>query len=230
MNIAESVKQVRERIAEACRRSGRAPDSVKLMAVSKGQPLSSIEAAWEAGIRLFGENRVQEAGEKFTSFKEEHPETAVHLIGALQRNKAGVSSMLFDCVQSIDREAIISKMGKICASRSKPMPILLEMHTGEESKAGFPDIDSLCKAVESTLLYPSLVLKGLMTIAPYTDDKAQVRSSFRSLVSARDILYSRFPTCDLSCLSMGMSGDFEIAIEEGSTLVRIGTALFTRQG
>ncbi|MDR2151020.1 MAG: YggS family pyridoxal phosphate-dependent enzyme [Spirochaetaceae bacterium] len=226
MNIIESVQHVQERIADACRRVGRKPDSVQLMAVSKTQPLSSIESAWNAGIRLFGENRVQEAAEKFTIFKEQHPEIKLHLIGALQRNKTSTALKLFDCVQSVDREPLIDKLGKTYASGTHPLPILLEFHTGEDSKIGFPTLDSLCRAAECALRYPSLVVRGLMTIAPYTDDKAQIRASFRSLVAARSSLTARFPACDWSCLSMGMSNDFEIAIEEGSSLVRVGTAIF----
>ncbi|MDR2808482.1 MAG: YggS family pyridoxal phosphate-dependent enzyme [Spirochaetaceae bacterium] len=229
MSITESVEQIQERIADACLRVGRKPDSVRLMAVSKMQPLPSIEAAWNAGVRLFGENRVQEADEKFTLFKEQHPELELHLIGTLQRNKTNAASMLFDCVQSVDREALIDKLGKACTSRPKPLPILLELHTGEDSKTGFPNIDGLCRAVERVLPYSSLVVQGLMTIAPNTEDKARIRASFRSLISAYNILSSRFPSCDWSCLSMGMSSDFETAIEEGSTLIRIGTAIFGRR-
>ncbi|MDR2103755.1 MAG: alanine racemase, partial [Treponema sp.] len=132
----------------------------------------------------------------------------------------------FDGIQSIDRDALIDELGVLTSGRDKPLMILLELHTGEDSKTGYPDVDSLCRAAERALSYPGLLLKGLMTMAPYRADQKSIRASFRTLVSAKTLLESRFPGADWSCLSMGMSGDFEIAIEEGSTLVRIGTAVF----
>ncbi|MDR2103054.1 MAG: YggS family pyridoxal phosphate-dependent enzyme [Treponema sp.] len=226
MVIIEAVKHIRERIYEACLRSGRNPAEVALMGVSKFHGLAELEEAWEGGIRLFGENRVQEAAEKFTVFKKKQPEVEVHMIGALQRNKAKTAAALFDGIQSIDRDALIDELGVLTSGRDKPLMILLELHTGEDSKTGYPDVDSLCRAAERALSYPGLLLKGLMTMAPYTADQKSIRTSFRTLVSAKTLLESRFPGVDWSCLSMGMSGDFEIAIEEGSTLVRIGTAVF----
>lgn len=226
MAIIDAVERIRERIAEACIRSDRNPAEIQLMGVSKFQDIGKIEKAWQAGIRLFGESRVQEAVEKFTSFKQQHPETELHLIGSLQRNKVKAAVSLFEGIQSVDREALITELGTWTKQRDRPLGILLEFHTGEETKSGFPDEEHLYRATEKVLSYPGLVLRGLMTMAPYTDDTAQIRAAFRSLVSARDTLASRFPACDWSCLSMGMSQDFEIAIEEGATLVRIGTALF----
>jgi pyridoxal phosphate enzyme (YggS family) len=150
----------------------------------------------------------------------------LHLIGSLQRNKAKAAVSLFDGIQSVDRDALIAELGALTAGRERPLSILLEYHTGEETKAGYPGEESLYTAAEKTLAYPGLALKGLMTMAPYTDDKKTIRAAFRSLVSARNKLAARFPGVDWSCLSMGMSNDFEIAIEEGSTLLRIGTAVF----
>jgi pyridoxal phosphate enzyme (YggS family) len=224
--VADAIKRIEERIAAAARRAGRDPGEIRLMGVSKFQELPVIEEAWAGGIRLFGENRVREAAGKFTGFKVLHPETELHMIGSLQRNKAKTAVSLFDCIESVDRDELIAELGKLGAAREKPLEILLELHTGEDSKAGYPGEDSLFRAAEKALAFPSLVLKGLMTMAPFTGDVSQIRASFRALVSARNELEVRFPECSWSCLSMGMSNDFEIAVEEGSTLLRIGTALF----
>ncbi|MDR1956023.1 MAG: YggS family pyridoxal phosphate-dependent enzyme [Treponema sp.] len=226
MEISDAVKRIQERIEAACVRSGRDRAAIRLMGVSKFQGIAAIEKAWEGGIRLFGESRVQEAAEKFIPFKRQHPEVELHLIGSLQRNKAKTAVSLFEGIQSVDREALIAELGMWTVQREKPLGILLEFHTGEETKSGFSGVDALCRATEQVLSYPGLALQGLMTIAPYTDDTARIRASFRSLVAAQHTLASRFPDGDWSCLSMGMSDDFEIAIEEGSTLVRIGSALF----
>jgi pyridoxal phosphate enzyme (YggS family) len=196
------------------------------MGVSKFHDSLAVEEAWQGGIRLFGESRVQEAVRKFTDFKPAHPGGELHLIGSLQRNKARIAAALFDGIQSVDRDELIAELGDLTAEREDPLMILLEVHTGEAAKAGYSGTDSLCRAVERALAFPSLKIGGLMTMAPYTDDEKLIRASFRSLVAAKRTLESRFPACDWSCLSMGMSNDFEIAIEEGSTLVRIGTALF----
>jgi pyridoxal phosphate enzyme (YggS family) len=226
MGIAESLEALEERIARACRRAGRKREELSLLGVSKFHGPGALEEAWKAGIRLFGESRVQEASSKFADFKPGHPGTELHLIGSLQRNKAKVAAGLFDMVESVDREELIETLGALTGDRKDPLMILLEYHTAEDSKSGFPDMDSLLRGAEKALGFPGLAPKGLMTIAPYTQEEARVRSSFKAAFSAREALVLRFPDADWSCLSMGMSGDFEIAIEEGSTLLRIGTALF----
>jgi pyridoxal phosphate enzyme (YggS family) len=225
MTIAQSIEQIQERIEQACQRTGRKASEVRLMGVSKFHEIAEIEEAWQAGIRLFGESRVQEAERKFPGFIKSHPETELHLIGTLQRNKAKAAAALFDTIQSVDREALITELGV----HGGLLTILLELHTAEDNKAGFPDTDSLCRAAEKALSYPGLRLGGLMTMAPFTQDEEHIRASFRALRTAGDTLAARFPLgerCDWSCLSMGMTNDFELAIEEGSTLVRIGTAIF----
>jgi pyridoxal phosphate enzyme (YggS family) len=184
-----------------------------------------VEEAYGAGQRLFGENRVQEASSKFAGLKKTHPDIQVHLIGGLQRNKAKSAFSLFDCIQSVDRDALIDELGKLAGAECAKRTILLEMHTAEASKSGFPDADALCRAAEKALAYPGLALSGLMTMAPFTNDEKAIRGAFRAVVSARNMLEARFPG-HWHCLSMGMSNDFEIAIEEGATLVRIGTAIF----
>lgn len=225
MSIAESIGRVRERLETACRRSGRPNSEVALMAVSKFHGPRAVEEAYRAGIRLFGESRVQEARDKFSSLTGmEHAE--LHLIGTLQRNKAKSAVELFSCVQSVDRIEIITELAKRAQANGVRLNILLELHTGEESKAGFLDFDSLCVGVETALGYPTIAIRGLMTMAPYTTDERAIRASFRALRSARDRLAARFPDADWSTLSMGMTNDFEIAVEEGSTLVRVGTAIF----
>ncbi|MDR2485471.1 MAG: YggS family pyridoxal phosphate-dependent enzyme [Treponema sp.] len=226
MGISEALEYIQEVIQRACLRSGRKPDEIRLMGVSKFQDIHAVEEAWRAGLRLFGESRVQEAQEKLAGFNRTHPGTELHFIGSLQRNKAKAAVSLFDCIQSVDRDALIDELGALTNRRDTPLRILLELHTAEETKTGFPDGDSVCRAAEKALSYPHLRPGGLMTIAPYTKDGGLIRDSFRALVSLRNKLETRFPSCDWSCLSMGMSNDFEIAIEEGSTLIRIGTALF----
>ena len=229
--IASAVKRVEERILEACRRAGRSPGEVSLMGVSKFHALASVEEAFQGGIRLFGESRVREGTEKFAAFRETHPGTEVHFIGRLQRNKAAPAAAFFDCL-TVDRDPLLDELGRLTAERENPLMILLEYHTGEESKAGYPDLDSLFRAAEKALLWKGLRLGGLMTMAPFTGDEALIRASFRALAGAKKQLEARFPPAgshDWNCLSMGMTGDFETAIEEGSTLVRIGTAIFVER-
>jgi pyridoxal phosphate enzyme (YggS family) len=226
MAFAEALGRLEERIRRACDRSGRAREELTLLGVSKFHSRDAVEEAWKNGIRFFGESRVQEGAEKFSGFRERHPETELHMIGSLQSNKARAAVSLFDCVQSLDRDSIIRELGKYAVSRERPLKVLLELHTGEESKRGFPGGESLFRAAETALSFPGLRIAGLMTMAPFTGAEDQIRSSFRALVKARSKLESRFPGANWSCLSMGMSNDFEIAIEEGSTLIRIGTLLF----
>ena len=248
-SIARRLELLEEKIEAACIRSGRKRQDVKLMAVTKFHPLEMVEEAYNAGIRLFGENRVHEGSEKYSRFWERHPRNAnaeLHLIGSLQRNKAKAAAAFFDCIQSVDRDSLIETLGTLTAERKSPLMIMLEYHTGEESKAGFPDLDSLFKAAEKVLSFPGLSPIGLMTMAPFTDNEKEIRASFRKLVAASDELKKRFPdgiysngnysdgiysngsysVGHWSCLSMGMTNDFEIAIEEGSTMLRVGTSIF----
>jgi pyridoxal phosphate enzyme (YggS family) len=227
MSIAEALESIEERIQGACARSGRRREEIQLMAVSKFQPLSRIEEALNCGVRLFGENRVQEAAGKFSSLPRDYE---VHLIGSLQRNKAKPAVRLFDCIQSVDREEIITELIRQLRLAGpggrKPLRVLLELHTGEDSKSGFPGEESLFLAAEKILSAPELSAEGLMTMAPCGGGEKSIRASFRALVHAQGALASRFPQAHWHCLSMGMSGDYEIAVEEGSTLLRIGTAVF----
>ena len=229
MNLANNLEAIEERIARACMRSGRKREEITLMAVSKFQPIEAVIQAWEAGLRYFGESRVQEAAAKYDGFWDSH-EGECHLIGSLQRNKVKLAASLFDCIQSADREALVLELLRNTAGRTRPLPLLLEFLTGEDSKSGFTSIDDLFRTVELILVYPSLSIRGLMTIAPNTREEAVLRSAFRQVVKLRQELERRFPSescaCAWSCLSMGMSGDYELAVEEGSTLLRIGSAIF----
>ena len=232
VTIKDNIEKVEERILSACIRCGRQREEIVLMGVTKFQPIEAVEEAWGAGIRCFGESRVQEAAGKYEGFTMRHPGVELHLIGSLQRNKAKLAASLFDCVQSLDREALIAELAKYASGRNSPLPVLLELRTGEDTKSGFADLDGLYKAAEFALGCPSLSVRGLMTMAPNTSEEGPVRAAFRKLATARQELERRFPghraaQHSWTCLSMGMSGDYEIAVEEGSTLLRIGGAIFT---
>lgn len=226
--IADSLADVRARIEAAAGRAGRAASSVSLMAVTKGFPREVVETAMAVGISLFGENRVQEAEEKYTGLP---GNWTLHLIGHLQRNKARSASGLFSCVQSIDAAETARALESRCAERGKTMEVLVELNTsGEASKAGFRSRENLLDALGEIAALPHLRVRGLMTVGPLTEDERDVRASFAALRSLFDDIRGRGSTAGFDILSMGMSGDFEVAIEEGATLVRLGTALFGQRG
>ena len=197
------------------------------MAVSKTFPAAAIREAYAAGQRLFGENRVQEfaakAGEVGTLQGAEF-----HLIGHLQSNKAGKAAELFHAVDSVDSLRLLEKLDSAAAKAGKHVSILVEVNVGgEEQKSGItPDSPELLQIVEAAIGLKSVALRGLMTVPPFTDDPEGARPHFHALRGLRDRLAARFPAVPLRALSMGMSHDFEVAIEEGSTCVRIGTAIF----
>lgn len=223
--IAENVAGVRERIAAAAKRAGRDPDSVRLIAVSKTFPAAKIVEAYECGLRDFGENRVQEFQEKLTQLRA--PEARFHLIGHLQTNKVA-AAIAFDCIHTIDSERLAQKLNDAAASVRKMMPVLLQVKLGdEESKTGASDA-VLEALVKSFVNLPHLTLQGLMGVPPFTPDPEGARPYFRKLRLLRERLlasgYARVQE-----LSMGMTHDFEVAIEEGATMVRIGTAIFGKR-
>ena len=227
MSVAGNIAEIEERIQKVCDASGRKREAITLLGVSKFQPVGMVEDAFRAGILCFGESRVKEGIEKFDAFKRKHPAVQVHLIGALQRNKAKSAALFFDCIQSVDREALIAELVRYTGQRDKPLEVLLELHTGEESKSGFADLDGLFRAAELVMGGEGLKPQGLMTMAPFTQEKDLIRSSFRFLAKAQKELEKRFPPAEnWACLSMGMSNDFEIAVEEGSTMLRIGSSIF----
>lgn len=221
--LAANLAETRERIARAASRSNRSPDSITVVAVSKTFPADAIRAAYDLGLRHFGENRVQEREAKQPQLTD--LSASWHLIGHLQSNKARRAVALFDRVDSVDSLALVQKLDGAAAAEEKRLQILIEVHLGgEETKSGIADADLPTLAANIATL-KNLELLGLMTIPPYFDDPESVRPYFQKLRSLRDDLAARFGK-PLPVLSMGMSHDFEIAIEEGATEVRIGTALF----
>ena len=227
--IAENFESVRNQIKEAEKKSGRNEGCVKLCAVSKFHPAEAVLAALKTGQTVFGENRVQEAFAKFTqinSVSKIKPE--LHIIGSLQTNKVKKAVEIASCIQSVDREELLAEIEKQCAKIEKKIEVFFEIHTGEDSKSGYKEKAVLLKSVENCVngIYPHIVPKGLMTMAPFTQDEKLIRASFSELRNLKDELNKNFPSLEINELSMGMSGDYKIAIEEGSTLVRIGTALF----
>jgi PLP dependent protein len=222
-SLAAACAKVREGMAAAARRAGRLPSEIRLMAVTKGFPRETVQAALSAGLDLFGENRVQEAEEKYVELVED---CELHLIGHLQRNKARTAAATFSCVQSIDRIETAESLDARCAERSSLMDVLLELNTsGEPSKSGFLSREDLLRCLERIERLTHLRVRGLMTVGPLSDDQTRIRASFSRLRSLFEELRKGRGTA-FDTLSMGMSGDFVPAIEEGSTLVRIGTALF----
>ncbi len=227
-SIKENLEAIRSRIETAEKKSGHTPGSVKLMAVSKFHPSQAVVEAFDAGQLLFGENRVQEASEKFPPLIEQHPELCIHMIGQLQSNKVKKAVEFASCIQSVDRLDLLKEIEKQCAKLNRTIDILFEIHTGEESKSGYTNEKDLEESIEACINgnFPHIVPKGFMTMAPFTDDEVLVRKSFISLRELSIKLQDKYKELSLTELSMGMSGDFEIAIEEGSTLVRVGTAIF----
>jgi hypothetical protein len=222
MNFADNLAAIQQRIQAACSRAGREAQSVMLLAVSKTKSAEIIEEAVRCGQIFFGENKVQEAKAKIPL----SPGRARwHFIGHLQSNKARDAVELFEMIQGVDSPDLAREISKRCEQASKEMPILLEVNVaGESSKFGYQPERLLAELKELSSL-PRLVVQGLMTIPPFATDPEKSRSHFRRL---RELKAQCEETLGLALphLSMGMSGDFEIAIEEGATLVRVGTALF----
>jgi len=224
--VGRAYAEVRERVAAAARRSGRAAEEVALLAVTKFHPIEAVEAAYAAGARLFGENRVQEAEVKYPAFLAARPDARVDMIGHLQSNKAKRAASLFSRVESVDSLELLAELDRRALAAGKVLEILFELHTGEESKSGFPSADLLWRACEAAASMRGIRPRGLMTMAPYTSEEAPIRSSFGALRDAFGEARRRFGFPGFDLLSMGMSNDFEMAVEEGATLVRIGTAIF----
>jgi PLP dependent protein len=226
--VGAAVEAVRERIAAAAGRAGRDPAGIELLAVSKFHPIEAVAAAWQAGIRSFGESRVQEAEGKYPAFLAQHQAARLDMIGHIQSNKAKKALALFALLQSVDSSELLLELDRRARAADIRREVLLELHTGEESKEGFPGPEELYRALELLLSSPDprLAPRGLMTLAPNTGDEKALRASFRALRAALEGARSRFGLGAFDILSMGMTSDFEIAVEEGSTLLRIGTGLF----
>lgn len=228
MSIKDNLEIIRSRISEAEKKAGRPNGSVKLMAVSKFHPSEAVVEAYQASQLLFGENRVQEASEKFPPLISQHADIEVHMIGQLQSNKVKKAVEFASCIQSVDRYDLLKEIEKQASKLDKKIKILFEIHTGEESKSGYTDQALLRESIEACAKgdFPHIIPAGFMTMAPFTEDEKLIRKSFISLRQLAEKLRRDYPQLSLEELSMGMSGDFEIAIEEGSTLVRVGTAIF----
>ena len=228
MSIAENVAVIRERIGTAARRAGRRPEEIVLMAVSKTHPPESIREAYSAGLRRFGENRVQEFAGKAGALADQ-VEAEWHMIGHLQTNKAGKAAELFGAVDSIDSVKLAEKLDAAARALGRKLNVLIEINVGGEAAKSGVAADS--RELEDLLLaaprFEALEFRGLMTVPPLADDPETARPYFRKLRALRDGIAARkLPAVKMDVLSMGMSHDFEVAIEEGSTCVRVGTAIF----
>jgi pyridoxal phosphate enzyme (YggS family) len=227
-DLRSNIAKAKDRIARAALHSGRGPESVRLMAVTKGFPLAVVQEAIDAGLTLLGENRVQEAEQKFTGLA---GAWELHLIGHLQRNKARAASALFACVQSIDKLETARALARCSAERGRTVDILIELNTSaEQSKSGYRGTEALLRDLEQIAGLPGLRPRGLMTVGPLTAEPDRIRAAFASLREAFAESGRRLGLAHFDTLSMGMSGDYEIAVEEGATMVRLGTALFGERG
>ncbi len=217
MSIRENLLRVRERIEAAAARAGRDPACVQLVAVSKTQPAEAVREAYEAGQRLFGENYAQELRDK-AQLLADLPDLRFHFIGRLQRNKAKYVAPVASMMESLDDLDVARELAKRAAAAVRALRTLVEVNLGEEQKGGVPESE-LASFVEQVRALGALRLDGLMCIPPFSDDAERSRPYFARLRELAERL-------GLAVLSMGMSTDYEVAIEEGATLVRVGTAIF----
>jgi PLP dependent protein len=228
VSVSENLATIHMRIEAAARRAGRNPAEVALMAVTKNHPPESIREAYRAGHRLFGENRVQEFGEKSDGLRDLH-DAEWHMIGHLQSNKAAKTAELFCAVDSVDSLKLAEKLNAAAEKMNKKLNVLVEINVGgEAAKSGVaPEGTELEQLLLAAPHLPSLIFRGLMTVPPFTNEPECARPYFRKLRALRDEIAARkLPAIAMDELSMGMSHDFEIAVEEGSTCVRVGTAIF----
>lgn len=221
-SIADLLLRVRERIEGACSRSGRRPEEVQVLAVTKTHGPDVVREAFEAGLGIAAENKVQEAAWKIP---ESPPGVEWHLIGHLQRNKVRAALEYFTCIHSVDSPELVRRLDALAGECGKRPEILLEVNvSGESTKFGLKP-DALPESIEAALEARSLTLAGLMTMAPFSPEPEDARPVFRALRQLRDRMEERYAIA-LPRLSMGMSGDFEVAVEEGATWLRLGTVLF----
>ena len=229
--IKENLEAVQLKINAAAIKAGRDPKSIKLVAVTKLLPLEVVRSAYSAGMHCFGENYPEQAIEKILAMKE-HPDIEWHMIGHIQSRKTELVCRYFNKVHSVDRLKIARYLNRYCGELGKDMPILIEVNlSGEESKSGFPawhedQWTELSIALGEIVKLPNIKVQGLMTMPPLFDDPEQSRPIYRKLQRLQCFLKDRFPDACWNELSIGTSFDYEIAVEEGATLVRIGTELF----
>jgi pyridoxal phosphate enzyme (YggS family) len=224
MSIADNLKTIMNRIVAAAQRVGREPSSIQLVAVTKTVDVERIREAVAAGAAILGENRVQEAKEKIEQFG---AIASWHLIGHLQTNKAKYAVKLFDMIHSVDNLELAKELDKQAAKIGKIQNVLIELSiAGEANKAGVSAVNAIGLIKDAAKL-KNISIKGLMTIPPFLDDPEEVRPYFRALRElATSIAHEKIPNVSMQELSMGMSGDFETAVEEGATMVRVGSAIF----
>jgi hypothetical protein len=228
MPISQNIAEVRDRIAAAASRASRRPEEIALMAVSKTHPPEQIREAYNAGLRLFGENRVQEFAGKAQALTD-LAEAEWHMIGHLQTNKAAKAAELFVAVDSVDSVKLAEKLDAAARFVGHKLGVLVEINVGGESaKSGVaPDSRELEELLQAAPRLEALEFRGLMTVPPFTDNPEEARPYFRKLRDLREPIAKRkLPSITMNALSMGMSHDFEVAIEEGSTCIRVGTAIF----
>ncbi len=228
VSISENIAGIQEQISAAAKRARRNAGEIALMAVTKTHPAEKIRQAYEAGLRLFGENRVQEFAGKAPVLAH-LPAAEWHMIGHLQTNKAGKTVELFNAVDSVDSLKLAERLNTAAQSVGKKLPVLIEINIGdEEAKSGVaPDSAELEELLKAAPRLESLFFRGLMTVPPFTDDPQHARPYFRKLRELRGTIAARkLPGISMDELSMGMSHDFEVAIEEGSSCLRVGTAIF----
>ena len=225
MSLKERLTELSAELAELATEAGRSPEEIKLIAVSKTHPSELIAEAFQAGQVRFGENRVQEASEKLERLQ--NPGIEWHLIGHLQKNKARFCPGRFDWIHSVDSQELLELLEKQCALQSQPIQILLQANLSQEnSKSGVSDYDNLCRLLEKAQDCQWLSCRGLMTMAAATDDANETRRTFAQLRTWLEKLRNEFTLTTFTELSMGMSSDYRIAIAEGATMIRLGTALF----
>ena len=224
MDISANIKQIREQIAEACRNCGRKEDEVRLLAVSKKKPAADVEAAIRAGQKLFGENYVQEF---LAKHDEVHGEAEWHFIGSLQSNKVKYLRGKVQMIHSVDRISLAKEINRQWGKQERKIDILLQVNLGgEESKSG-TTATAVTELAQQVAKLENLRIKGLMALPPWEEDPEDVRPYFRQLKEiAEQIDALQLPNVSMQELSMGMSHDFQVAIEEGSTMIRVGTAIF----
>ncbi len=222
--IAEQLQQVEERIRRACQRCGRNPEEVTLIAVSKTKPVEMLLEAYQEGCRCFGENKVQEITAKYDQLPED---ISWHMIGHLQRNKIKYIIDKVAMIHSVDSLRLAEAIEHEAAKRELTIPVLAEVNVAEEESKFGLKVPEVLPFLEAVAKFPHIKVQGLMTIAPYVENAEENRSVFRQLKQLQvDIAQRNIDNIHMDILSMGMTGDYEVAIEEGATMVRVGTGIF----
>ena len=222
--LADNLKQVQNNIADACRKAGRDPEEVTLVAVSKTKPVEMLQEAYDAGARVFGENKVQEIMDKYDRLPSD---IQWHMIGHLQRNKVKYIIDKVAMIHSVDSVRLAQTIKAEAAKKDLVMPILVEVNVAEEESKFGLSTDEVLPFLEEISQYPHIAVKGLMTIAPFVDDAEENREVFVKLKKLSvDIAAKNINNVTMSVLSMGMTGDYQVAVQEGATMVRVGTGIF----